>query len=178
MSYITVAQFATHYAANELRQVSDRNSDGVDDVGVLQSAIDRAAAEIDSYLAQCYPLPLQSAVAGAVIDGWVWTMLEEWNGRIARHYLWDDVRRNSDGNGIKGEPRQRYEETIKRMTGLAAGGCVLLGNSVLKTRDTQLTPVEPMVMIGDQGRHWGRGQFGLQRGNQGGECNVSWNRGL
>ena len=164
MAYITPADLAVHYAALEIEQLADRDSDGVADAGVVQSAIDRAAAEIDSYLAQCYPLPLVPAAGVLAIDAWVLKMLEEWNGRIARYLLWDDTRRNSDGDTHKPEPRLRYEDIVKRLTGLAAGGCVLLGASVLKTRDTSQTPVAQMVMVGDRGRDFGRAQWGAERG--------------
>ena len=173
MAYITPADLAVHYAALEIQQLADRDSDNVADPGVVQSAIDRAAAEIDSYLAQCYPLPLQPAAGALAIDAWVLKMLEEWNGRIARYLLWDDTRRNSDGDTHKPEPRRRYEDMLARMKDMVAGGCVLLGNSVLKTRDTAQTPLAPMVIVNDHGSDWRRGQWGATRANSG-ASGESW----
>ena len=177
MAYITPADLAVHYAALEIEQLADRDSDNVADPGVVQSAIDRAAAEIDSYLAQCYPLPLQPAAGVLAIDAWVLTMLEEWNGRIARYLLWDDTRRNSDGDTHKPEPRRRYEDMLTRMKGMVDGGCVLLGNSVLKNRDTAQTPVAPMVLIGDHGSDWRREEWGSRRG-RGGASVDAWSNQL
>lgn len=156
MPYITPSELAVHYASAEISQLADRDGDDMDDAGVILSAINRATAEIDQHLAACYVLPLQPAVAGAAIDAWVLERLKDWCGVLARYKLWTDTRRNSENDLNKPEPRLRYEDALKQFKDISANGCILLGSSVLKVRDTQITPQSPMIMVADHGSVWRR----------------------
>jgi phage gp36-like protein len=133
--YLAPAELRNFYAQAEIDQLADRDGDNVPDAGpvypVLESAIERAASELDSYLSHCYPLPLQPAAGFAALQPHIANLLAEWTGVVARYRLYDDVRIRSNGEQ-KTEARLRYEDLLKRL-GVASGNCkcTLLGPSVL-----------------------------------------------
>lgn len=58
MAYVTLDQLQKSFGQAELIQLTDRNKTGAVDMDVLQRAIDDVTADIDSYLAGRYTLPL------------------------------------------------------------------------------------------------------------------------
>lgn len=58
MAYATASDFLAAYGADEVLRSADRDGDAVEDAGVVDRAIEDAAAEVDSYLGQRYTLPL------------------------------------------------------------------------------------------------------------------------
>lgn len=58
MSYVNVDQLISRFGENEIRQLSDHGNTGDIDQQVVDTAINDAAAEIDSYLVERYPTPL------------------------------------------------------------------------------------------------------------------------
>jgi phage gp36-like protein len=109
MSYCTEANLITQYGIDELIQLTDRTDSGLVDSAVVSAALDAADAEIDSYLAVRYTLPLATVPAVVV----------QLAGVIARYRLHDDreipvVRKN-------------YEDAVDSLKRLAKGSMVLIG---------------------------------------------------
>lgn len=116
MAYLSENDLTQRFGLDELLQLTCADPQAsVPDTAVLARAIADAEAEIDSYLAARYQLPLPS----------VPTVLTRVGCDIARYRLWND--RASD------EVRQRYEDARRLLEALAAGK-VALG---LPAADTQ-----------------------------------------
>ena len=60
MSYASQQDLIDRVGEDELLVAADRDRDGVIDADVVDGALEDATAEIDSYLAQVYALPLPS----------------------------------------------------------------------------------------------------------------------
>lgn len=56
--YASQQDLIDRFGEDELLVAADRDRDGVIDAGVVEAALEDASAEIDSYLAQAYQLPL------------------------------------------------------------------------------------------------------------------------
>lgn len=110
--YATVQELETRLGGAEaLVTLADRDGDGVADAELVERALADAAAEIDSYLAGRYALPLPTAPAVLVrlaCDMAVY--------RITCDY----------GQGLTEEIRQRYEDAVSWLK-RAASGDVSLG---------------------------------------------------
>ena len=159
--YLAAAELRNFYGQAEIDQLADRDSDNAADPApqwsVVDAAIERAAAELDSYLAKCYPLPLAPAAGFTAVQGHVAWLLAEWTGVIARYRLWDDVRLRASGEQ-KTEARLRYEDLLKKLGGLdpcAKCGCELLGPSVLTNLQAGLAVVD-MPEVASNGTVWQR----------------------
>lgn len=63
MAYATVADMNEQLGENEVLALGDRDGDGLLDAGVIENALDKASAEIDTYIGQRYTLPLASPVS-------------------------------------------------------------------------------------------------------------------
>lgn len=109
MAYATQSDIETLYGADAL-VVADRDGDGEADAAAVARALDAASAEIDTYLAVRYPLPLPGVPA----------MLRQWCVDIAvyRLALAADVR--SD------EHRTRYEDALAALKRVADGKAALV----------------------------------------------------
>jgi phage gp36-like protein len=103
MAYATVADLVARYGEEEIKQRTDRLGAGAIDAAVAQQALDDAAAEIDSYLASRYTLPLPTAPA----------ILSRLNCTIARYRLWEDL--------ASDRVRQDYDDAMRFLTALARG---------------------------------------------------------
>lgn len=103
MSYATLADLVARYGEGELVSLTDVNSSGAINVGVLNQAISDADSEIDSYVAVRFSLPLAT----------VPTELTRVACDIARYRLYDD--RAPD------EIRKRYEDAVKWLAAVANG---------------------------------------------------------
>ncbi|MBL1321514.1 MAG: DUF1320 domain-containing protein [Methylophaga sp.] len=107
MTYCTQQNLIDRYGNQELLLIIDRDQDGTLDSAIIDLAIADAAAEIDSYLATVYTLPLSSTPA----------VLTIYACDIARYRLYDD--RTTD------EVKDRYEKAIKWLTKVAEGKVTL-----------------------------------------------------
>lgn len=58
MPYASQQDLIDRFGEDELIVAADRDRDGEIDAGVVETALEDASAEIDSYLAQAYRLPL------------------------------------------------------------------------------------------------------------------------
>jgi phage gp36-like protein len=104
MSYIlTIAGLETHFGAEEVRQLSDRERLGERDDAVVQQALDRAEAVLESYCRARYILPL--TVTGDLEEGLV--------ADLARYFLY--------GNRATKEVEERYLAAVKTLRDIAAG---------------------------------------------------------
>jgi phage gp36-like protein len=132
MPYATQADLEARFGVDELIQLTDRAGTGVPDAAIVARALSDAAAEIDSYLASRYALPLSPVPA----------VLARIACDIARYRLWED--RASD------EVRRRYEDARRLLESIAKGTVSLglpeanaapalagasLGNERVMTRD-------------------------------------------
>lgn len=109
MTYATQADLTDRFGATELAQLSDRESGQVIDIAVLGLALADADAEIDSYLATRYALPLPSTPA----------VLVRLACDIARYRLYDD--RTTEA------VRNRYTDAVALLKRLASGEVLLDG---------------------------------------------------
>lgn len=111
MAYSTLQTIIDQFGAKEVLRASDRDKDGVADVGVVDRAIADADAEIDSYLGTKYPVPL-NPVPGIVVTA---------SATIAMY------RMSYDSGTLTEEKRRRYEDLIRWLRDVAAGKAVLDG---------------------------------------------------
>jgi phage gp36-like protein len=158
MPYITIAELETDYGAREVLQLSDKNNTKVRDDVRLQSAIERASAQLDMALAKCYVLPLAMSDGSALAANVTFT-LREWCGRIARFLLTDDARLGGTAESAPHETRARYLEVTKALNALdptKAGGCLLLPGVRLLDTTVDAARNGADVIFGDSGRVFGR----------------------
>lgn len=161
-AYIDIATFELDYSPREVLQLSDRLGAGVRVDQVIQRAIDRGAAIINTELARCYVIPLQAGQGESEIPPHVLTTLSEWNGRIARYLLADDQRGNGADAEKDSEPTRRYKEVMTALRGnVPENGCLLLRGVMLNPNAAAAAggPGDN-VMFGDAGSLFGRGDYG------------------
>lgn len=103
MSYATQAQMTVRFGAEELLQLTDLNNVGHIDAAVVSVALADADAEINSYLAGRYNLPLNQVSAELV----------RLACDIARYRLFD-VRASE-------AVKARYDDAIKKLRDLGKG---------------------------------------------------------
>lgn len=109
MTYAAEIDLVERFSALELAQLTDRTHGVAIDQLVLGRALADAQAEIDSYLATRYTLPL--ATTPAVINRLAC--------EIARYRLYDD--------GVPATVRQRYEDAVSLLKKLSSGDVRLPG---------------------------------------------------
>lgn len=105
MAYATRDAMAARFGEGELIELTDRDQDGVVDEAALAEALEDASAEIDSYLAGRYAVPLAQAprfLAGLCMD-------------IARYRLCGSGTRSTD------EINERYRNAIRFLEKVASG---------------------------------------------------------
>jgi phage gp36-like protein len=113
MAYATIADITAIHGARTLQIVGDRNSDGVIDEAAVNLALASASAEIDSYLASRYSVPIASPdqmVKGYCVDIAVY--------RLA----YGDLERTE-------EMRIRYDDAIKWLKEVAKGNAQIIGGT-------------------------------------------------
>lgn len=103
MAHAALADLQARYGADEILQLTDRNSDGLPDADVYGPALDDASTEVDAYLAAITTLPLTTPVPDLV----VFITCE-----IARYRLWKDL--------ASDEVRRRYEDAARQLREIAA----------------------------------------------------------
>lgn len=120
MAYATEQDLIDRFGAEELAQLSDRiNGVAIDSV-VVGLALADADAEIDSYLATRYALPLASVPAD----------LARIAADIARYRLYDDRPTET--------VRKRYEDGVRDLKALAKGDKTLSGGVTLTPADDSI----------------------------------------
>lgn len=103
MTYATQQDLVDRFGATELLQLSDRANTGSIDAAVVAKALADADAEIDSYLAARYTLPLASSPE----------IIVRLAADMARYFLYDD--RATDQVG------KRYEAAVKLLRAISSG---------------------------------------------------------
>jgi phage gp36-like protein len=103
MTYATQSDLTDRFGAVELAQLTDRTSGLVIDTVVLARALADADAEIDSYLATRYALPLASTPV----------VLVRLAADMARYRLYDDR--------VTESVRVRYQDAVSLLKRLASG---------------------------------------------------------
>lgn len=101
--YVAAQELIDRYGEEELIQLTDRHGMGAIDHAVLDQAIADASAEIDSYLAGRYTLPLVEVPAA----------LSRIACEIARYHLYDDAPTEA--------VKDRYDNAIRFLRSLAKG---------------------------------------------------------
>lgn len=108
MAYATLAQLQTAFGAAEVLAVADRDHNGVLDTGVVEAALARADAVIDSYLASRYSTPISDTVPVAILN----IALD-----LARYWLYDDA--------APERVQDAYTEAVAWLKDVATGKVVL-----------------------------------------------------
>ena len=103
MSYATLDDLIDRAGEAELRQIADRDRDGVIDATVIDAALTDAKDLIDSYIGAKYALPLPS----------VPSIVRSWSVSIARYYL--------HRNGAPDHVVKDYDEAFKSVKDVARG---------------------------------------------------------
>ena len=107
MAYAALVDLQIRYGEAEILQLSDRDSDGGHDSGVIDAALADASGEMDGYLSVRYSLPLAQ----------VPIMLSRICCDIARYRLWSD--------DATDQIRKRYEDAIADLGKIASGAIQL-----------------------------------------------------
>ncbi|MBT9485834.1 MAG: DUF1320 domain-containing protein [Myxococcales bacterium] len=147
MSYCTRAHIEARLPSRTLLHFTDLDQDGVEDVGVVDSAIDEASAEVESYLAVRYPVPVSPVprvLAGAA------TSVAIWNLARGRGY---------DAESADKAIRMAYDDAMKWLKALGGGTAQLPSANVGgTTAATAPTPgfklvTRPPTLIGKLDRY-------------------------
>ena len=111
MAYATIQDFIAAGREQELVDLTDLAGTGAPDAGIVGSALDKASAMIDNYLARRYRVPL--TVVPDVVKGWALD--------IALYRLYREA---------PTEPVQvRYEDALRQLRDISTGRAVLAGVS-------------------------------------------------
>lgn len=109
MTYATLPDMVDRFGETELLQRTDRVDGGTIDAVVLGRALADADAEIDSYLATRYTLPLASTPP----------VVNRLACEIARYRLFED--------GVPETVRVRYQDAVALLKRMASGDVLLAG---------------------------------------------------
>jgi len=107
MAYATLQDLENRFGEAEINQLADRDNDGNNDTDVVESALDSATSEINSYLGVRYSTPITS-----VSDN-----LNRVCCDIARYLLHDDAAID--------EVESRYKRAISWLKDIASGKAIL-----------------------------------------------------
>jgi phage gp36-like protein len=105
MTYATLQTLVDQVGIDELTRSSDRDGDGVADVGVIDRALEDAAAEIDSYVGVKYKLPLNPVPAVVITH----------SGSIALYRMSLETATWTE------EKRRRYDDALRWLRDVAKG---------------------------------------------------------
>lgn len=133
MTYASQTDLVDRFGELELAQRTDRTNGTVIDTVVLGRALADADAEIDSYLATRYTLPLASTPV----------VINRLACDITRYRLFDD--------GVPETVRQRYEDAVSLLKRLASGDVLLAGSAAAAVAgvDTAYFEFAPRQMTDD-----------------------------
>lgn len=109
MTYATQADLVDRFGEQELQQLTDRTNGAVIDTVVLGRALADADAEIDSYLATRYTLPLASTPV----------VLTRLACDMTRYRLYDDA--------VSETVRVRYQDAVSLLKRMSSGDVLLVG---------------------------------------------------
>ncbi len=115
MTYASLSDMVDRFGETEVAQRTNRVDGLTVDLAVLERALGDADAQIDSYLASRYTLPLVSTP----------TVLIRLACDITRYHLFDD--------GVPETVRQRFEDAVSLLKKLASGDVVLAGHESAAT---------------------------------------------
>ncbi|MDD5479651.1 DUF1320 domain-containing protein [Rhodoferax sp.] len=133
MTYASQSDLTERFGVDELAQRSNRLDGSAIDAGVVARALADADAEIDSYLATRYALPLASTP----------TVINRLACDIARYRLYDD--------GVTEAVRQRFEDALALLKKFSSGEVRLAGFEDVATAGTAMVhhSFEPRQMSAD-----------------------------
>lgn len=120
MTYALQADMVDRFGSTEIAQLTDRTNGTVIDATVLGRALADADAEIDSYMAARYQLPLVSAP----------TALVRVAADIARYRLYDDR--------VTDAVRSRYQDAVAYLKQISLGNVVIDGVTALTPAATAM----------------------------------------
>lgn len=140
MPYATLADLRSRYGA-EIDQVADRDGDGLADPAVVDGVLADVAAEIDSYLATRYTLPLAT----------VPLLLTRLACAIGRERL-----ALAAGLVLDADQPARVEANAARKTLVALSN----GSALLGTQPEPAQQTAGMVQMTSGGRVWSRAATG------------------
>lgn len=103
MAYATLQDLIDRFSNDQVLLAADRDGDGIVDETVVDTALDDATAEIDSYLAEVYTLPLVTVPA----------LIKRLCADIAMHRLSPEADIATEGR------RTRYQEAVSILKKLA-----------------------------------------------------------
>lgn len=103
MTYASLDDLIERAGAEEIRQIADRDRDGVPDTAVIDAALDHAGNIVDGYVGAKYSLPLLSAPP----------ILRTWSVSIARYVL--------HRNGAPDHVSQDYKDAIAALKDVSRG---------------------------------------------------------
>lgn len=109
MTYATLTDLEDAYGAAEIRQLADRDADGVADAAVIDAALGRADAVIDSYLAGRYAIPITPTLP----------LITAVAGDLARYHLYDDA--------VPERVQKAYDDAIAWLRSAARGEVKIIG---------------------------------------------------
>lgn len=111
MAYATLTDLETNFGKVEINQLTDRDSNGINDAGVADKELDNATSKINTYLANKYTTPITD----------VSDYLNKVTCDIARYYLHKD--RATE------QVTKNYNNAIMWLKDIATGKAVLTNNS-------------------------------------------------
>ncbi|SLN38105.1 hypothetical protein AQS8620_01423 [Aquimixticola soesokkakensis] len=135
MAYATLADLIERAGDNELRNIADRDRDGVADADVIAAALSDADNMINGYVGAKYALPLTS----------VPDLVTTWAVSIARYVL--------HRNGAPDNVRDDYKEAIAALKDVARGLIALpvnLGDTVPDAVNGTVMAVHPAQVFTPQ----------------------------
>jgi phage gp36-like protein len=115
MSYASQSDMVDRFGESEVAQRTNRVDGLTIDPAVLSRALDDADAQIDSYMATRYTLPLATTP----------TVLVRLACDMARYALYDD--------GVPETVRQRYEDAVSLLKKFASGDVKIVGQDAAAT---------------------------------------------
>jgi len=137
MTYASQTDLEERFGVNEVLQLSDRENTGSIVVAVVTRARADADAEIDTYLASRYALPLSSVPA----------VLVRVAADMARYYLHD--------NRATEEVKARYDAAIRWLKSISSGAATL----GLDTAADVVAPTTGRVQIDAPDRVFSQGKL-------------------
>lgn len=106
--YVSVSDLIGEYGEDEIRQLTDRDRNGVVNEAIAEAKIETAQSEVDSYL--------RGRVAVPFADGEVPATVKQATLAIARYHLYRDP---------TDSVRTEYQSAINKLKDIAAGKAVL-----------------------------------------------------
>jgi len=139
MTYATLSDLQARAGAEEIRQVADRDRDGLPDTAVVEAALVHADNTIDGYIRARYALPLTTGH----------DLVRTWAVSIARHFL----HRNGPPEHVIAD----YRDALAALKDVSAGRMALPGidgDQPAATVGTVMDAHPPAVFTASKLRGW------------------------